>query len=737
MTTRLRLAALTLALAACGKSSKTTPGLLLNEPSGVAVFRGYTTKTADLHPYLAIANAATNDLTIVDAVDDVGVPSPVALRTLVYPVPGRPALLASADLGDGKADLLVAVSAGDSKLQVIRTWTAEGVIDADVDLGGDVLALAALPFDPDSVGTVRVAAALSGERLAVVTFARAGDGIVVSGAPAVASLGFQPVALAATPDDPDAPGLQTSLWAATRDDLGGGVHGVVGIDVSGSPPWLLQVMNARAPTRLVAAARLRERIDATIDPVAATTLSPAAFANQPMVERVYAILDESGCGLHAPIACGLVALDPDPATSALALDPTPAGSMHAPFRAPIPIPGAALGLAAAQPPAVSPPELDPTYAGTFMRMVTAAGTRITTAAAAVASTDGFVYFVDLGRWEIPGEQVVQPTATLVAATDPQAVATNVRVTPGYTPTARWTATWQGELPGLASRRAQSGAVAGVVPLVPWLALQVPTDGGFSEVARVYDPALGVHAGDFAVIGDLAVIEDPTAIGSCAPRFEATVDVLLSRTGHEAEYPGGALQLGKIAAHPEWDACVDGLAAGKKDLRATIRSSGWVLVRGTGADAALVGRPEVGTELAVQWESEDALSCPAWPPVTSCDATCRSDCERLVRARLARRIGYVPSLGDPQGPALAFMLALRAGVITPTRGFAVAIDTAEGRVPFRVLPPGVTAVAPGDIAVFDRSRDVPSAGVRFLVPYLSNVVLDATPTLQGGDAKALH
>jgi hypothetical protein len=69
-----------------------------------------------------------------------------------------------------------------------------------------------------------------------------------------------------------------------------------------------------------------------------------------------------------------------------------------------------------------------------------------------------------------------------------------------------------------------------------------------------------------------------------------------------------------------------------------------------------------------------------------------------------------------------------------------MSTTEGRVPFRTVPPGVTAVAPGDIAVFDRSTADPntaSAGVRFLVPYLSNVVLDATPTVQGGDAKALH
>jgi hypothetical protein len=248
----------------------------------------------------------------------------VALRTLVYPVPGRPALLASADLGDGKADLLVAVSAGDSKLQVLRTWTTDGdVVDPPVELGGDVVALVAVP---SAQGTARIAAALSGERLAVVTFTRStaddGTAIDVAGATVVPSdpLGFQPVALAVIPGD------QTRVWAATPDDLGG-VNGVAGIDPTGVPSVAV-VLNALAPTRLVAAALLWEATGAS------TTVKADAFdLGAPRVSRVYAILDEEGCGLHAPIACGLVALDP--ATGTLALDPTPAGSMHAPFRAPL------------------------------------------------------------------------------------------------------------------------------------------------------------------------------------------------------------------------------------------------------------------------------------------------------------------------------------------------------------------------------------------------------------------
>ena len=706
--TRLRLpvAVLALALAACGTKTHTTPGLLLSEPSAVAAFRGITTKSASLRPYLAIANSGSNDLTLVDGVDDSLVPAPVALRSLVYPVPGRPALLVSADLGDVKADLLIAVSAGDSRLQVIRTWTAEGAIDSTVDLDGDVLALAPLPFDPDAPGTVRVAAALSGERLRIVTFRRAGDGIVADPVDAahVIDLGFRPLAIAATPDDPAVAGLQTRVWAATRDDLGG-VHGVAAIDVDADGvPSLGQVLDARAPTRLVAAARLAER---AATPGVPTPSDATAFTGQPRLERVYAILDESGCGLHAPIACGLVALDPSGATL-----PDPAGELL--FRAPTAIPGTARALAATEPPVVAPSTLDPQFAGTFMRMVTAAGTRTTTAAAAVASTDGYLYFVDLGRFEIPGEQVVNPTATPVAAVDPEATASGIRVTPGYTPTARWTATWQGELPGLASRRAESDGAT-------WIALQARSGSAFFESANVVDPALGI------LPDDVVVVQDPAAVGSCAPTFDATVTGFLAPG---SGYPGGAMQ---IAAAPGTPATCLSALAGKTDIRATVRGGGWVLVRGTGTDAVLARAAVTGSDVAVQWQSEDLLSCPA-PPVTTCDGPCRPDCELLLLARLARRIGYVPSLGDPKGPALAFTIEQ---LKPPTRDFAIAIDTAEGRGPFRATTPSVTAVEPSGIAVFDRSPYSAGAGVRFLVPYESNVVLDATPTLQGANAVALH
>ena len=165
------------------------------------------------------------------------------------------------------------------------------------------------------------------------------------------------------------------------------------------------MLDAGAPTRLVAAARLATWV-APADP---ELLGTAGFAGRPVEERVYAALDEGitgtgrpGCGLQAPIACGVVALDP--ATGTLTLDPTPAGSMHAPFAAPIQA-GRVLALGASGPPAVAP-AADPSFAGTYLRIPTSVGTRVTTGAGAIATVDGFVYVVDLGRWDVPAQQSV-------------------------------------------------------------------------------------------------------------------------------------------------------------------------------------------------------------------------------------------------------------------------------------------------------------------------------------------
>jgi hypothetical protein len=564
---RLSALALAAALAACGSTTATPPGLLLNAPSAVAVFRGVTSKHGQdpsnpvhpYHPYLAIANAGGNDLSIVDAVDDSIVLAPVPLRGLVYPVGGGPMLLASGDLGDRKPDLLVVVSSGDSRLQIVRTWATDGAVEGTVDLGSgaDVLALAALPFDPDALGTVRIAAALADDRIAVVTFRRAatGDGtaIDVTGATVESmALGFQPVALAATPDDPTMPGLQTRVWAATSDDLGGGMHGVAGFDVAGPPPWPVQLLDARAPTRLVAAARLAER-------VAGGSLDPATWSTTAPIERVYAVI-ESGCGLYGPIDCGLVALD----AGGLAADLSTAPN-EADYRAPIPLGSRAHGLAAAQPPFAPPSAADPIYAGTFLRLATDLGPQRTTAVAAVAGADGGLSFVDLGRWELPSQQLVAAKLAVtvtagrapaeagaaqvdqwlvlrdpdnlgtVSHLDPAALSSAVMLTPGFTPTAHWTVTHEGVLPGLAARRADRGDVGGA----PWVALQNRDGSTITAPVRLYDPTLGVQTGDTVVI-------DAAGLGTCT-RFEADVAELLQPL--DGTYPGGAVRLAPKAAHP--------------------------------------------------------------------------------------------------------------------------------------------------------------------------------------------
>jgi hypothetical protein len=752
VTNRLRLAALAAAvLAACGEDPAIESGLLLAQPSAVAVYRGLTPKRADVHHYVAIANAAANDLTILDAVDDSGVPAPVPLRTLVIPVPGRPALLVSADLGDStpedeKPDLLVAVSSGSSVLQVIATWIPGGGVACGglgegpcVDLGADVLALVALPSP--APGKARVAAALADDAVAVVTLSRSVDpgdeaaieldpeAVETSTRPAVSSLGslgFQPVALAIAPGD------GSHVWAASPD-----LNGVARIDVddaSGAPSFTGTVLNALAPTRLVAAARLAERPDAAGE----DGLDPLTWATTAPVERVYAVLDESSCGLDAEIACGLVALDP--ATGELAHDPAPVGTTTLPFRAPIPIPGRALALGATPPP-VNPPGADPLFAGTYMRIATNQGVRATTGAAAVASSDGRIYYVDLGRWEIPSDQLVHANvgATITASATPGAPALDpasaLTLTPGYTPTARWTVTYEGVLPGLLSRRAQIRDEGG-----PALALQVGEGGGASEVVRLFDPTLGVTTGDTVVID----VIDPAAPGTCTGQFEVQVAGFVEPAS--ATIAGGAVRIeerdpAEDPTNGKWHSCfVDLTSPGAtvEGLRATFRGGGtnpYVLVRGAGTAAVHVGRPQPGSEFPVAWTTETSFACPLppavpWPAIPEdvppCDDACRAACQDLLRARLARRIGYVPESGavDPFGPALAFTLA---PVAEPARGLALVIDTREGRAPMRQGDPAGAAVNPGAVVPFDRSVLRPASGVRFFVPYASGVVLDASPT----------
>jgi hypothetical protein len=673
VTARLRLLALALAgaLAACGDDSAGQQGLLLSQPSDVAVFRGLTSKSSTVQPYLAIANAGSNDLTIVDARDDSMIPAPVPLRNLVFPVGQRPALLVSADLNDDappsepRPDLLVAVSAGGSELQVIETWSAAGGVAATVDLGGDILAIVAIPSPQ---GTARVAAALSDNRIALAEFARASSGnpdaieLVTPLPVAAASIGIQAEALAALPGD------QGRIWAATRD---ASVNGVAQISI---PAMTVTPLEAGGPTRLVAAAQLAAERPFHPDGAA----EPETWVTTTPVRRVYAVLDESGCGGDVGIPCGLVALDADGTGRA------PDFRTLAEPRAPIPIPGRAVALAASGPPeslpaSANPRDQDPN----LMRISPGTGLAWTTGVAAVASSDGSLYFVDLGRWQIPSNTAARATADVVSQ-DASVDVSNVTSTAGFTPTERWTATYQGRLPRLVSLR---------VDVVSNTEIALQAEGGGGEVVRVEEAGVAV--------GDLVVVTDPSPLGTCAATFERRVTAV-------GASPSSTLE---VAPGTDPDPCTSARAAAS-DLRAEVRAGGWVLVRGTGTSTTLAARP-VG----------DPDVFPVAFQVTG------------------PRIGYAPDpdplVGDRVGPSLEFQIDPANGTTIATRDLSsVVIQTTEGRVHFRVQNAGAGARA---VVPFDRST-VPGredSGVRFFVPYASDVVLDASPSSSGGGAATLR
>jgi len=553
-----RAAALVLAAAgiACTKTTAPSAGARFLQPEDLAVFVGRTIQDpVNVQPYLVVANATRNDLSLVDGVTDVPVPAPIPLQTLVVPVANRPSRLAVASLGDDpdpahrqKADLLVAVSGGDSVLQLVETWTSANAVHSNtqtdcapqqcpplaVDLGHDVIALAAIPPDPSAPGTARIAAALADQRVAVVTYARGNDGesiTFVAKNVSAAPLGFQPLDIAAMPDDPDTAGLQTALYVATRDEVAPGVFGAAEISLDLST---VRALGARAPTRLVAAARLQERFQP--DPATASAADLArsaasdgsAFSGQPRVPRVYAVLDESGCGTSKPIDCGVVALDPTVPSGTQAIPADYAGLM--PYRAPMRFPsGRVLRIAASGPPAVAPPHVDPepSFTADFMRIYMG-GTiaRATTGAAAVAMDTGFVYFLDLGRFEVgTTAPVVQAMGTgwpvpryvndqrlwleslkdppqfapdanpASEASDAGATSAYITVTPGITTDESFTVTWQGILaPDLALRAAEAGELT---PGNPWIALQVG-DGGQLGSSRIPNDVVQLWRPDFAI-----------------------------------------------------------------------------------------------------------------------------------------------------------------------------------------------------------------------------------------------
>lgn len=681
-------AALAAASAGCGNRSTPSATGQLRQPSAVAAFVGLTVANPGaLAPFVAVANTDRNDLTLVNAVDDSVVKAPVLLRPLAVPV-DSPALLASASLGDvptpevpRKPDLLVVVAAGDSTLQVVRTWAPDNGVAATVDLPGDVLALAAIP---SPAGTARLAVALSGRRLAVVQFQRAATGEKIAieagpAAPRVHALGFDAVSLATVPGD------ATHVYAASLEPIGpSAVLGAAEIDVSADvEPWPVRGLGARGATRLVAAAALHaERKDAATEPTV------DAFAGQPPVARVYAVLDEGSCGPDRPIPCGLVALDPalDTATRGHSIPddfPSASGERWMPYRAPIPLGGRPLALAVSQPPQLPPPE-SPDLHGGFMRLLAGTNEWATTAVGIAATSAGAIQILDLGRFRHASTVSVPKTANPSVAALPtadnrlwlqtldqtpphfvepfavDAGAAAVQVTPGYEQDESWSITYQGGLPGLAERLAEAGSEGADT----WLAVQVGGPGPIgaarpvAQVARLFHPALGVHVGDILSIraaGIGAPCEGtippgtPAASEATAPRqFEVTITALRPP---DATAPGGAAcsrntcrpggfvtigprefdpgELTAPAKQDAWNACLGALqtkiaaAPGNVVTGLVVSFHARELVL-TGAALGYAGRPAFHVPYAIQYRAsladpdEDALA--ATCPLADWDGT---------------------------------------------------------------------------------------------------------------------
>jgi hypothetical protein len=750
--TRKLIPALAIALAACNNSTSTLT-IGLSDPASVAVFDGLTSKRPDVHPYVAVANAGRDELILIDPEDDKAVMAPILVRALAIPMPGPlPSIVAAADLGDDapapaakRADLLVAVSSGSTTLQLVQTWAGPGgeaaprvLPDDEVELGGElggvVLALTAMPVD-GKPGHARVVAALSGARIAVVEYVRQGDGSIKPAA-LVADVqdlrlgpgqpGFDALSLAWDPAD------LKHLYAATGDRIptvGGppeGTAGVAQFDVTGDPgTWTWRALDARAPTRMVAAWTLKERLP---EEVAGTTILKSEFELDP-VQRVYAFLDPLHCGPDARVGCGIAVIDP--VAGGLRADVS--GRM--PYLAPIPIPNLPTAFAISGPPAMAPPN-DPSFADpieckdepvgcVIMKVLYGTEPQGTTAVMAVPTTGGVVYYVDLGRWAIPNNtdilrentrtaptsaatlglvptaQSTEPMALGVWSvplpgkhdeadalrTDPTGMLLGVPVTPGYTNTDTWTVTFEGVLPGLEARLGETFDAGNGRTRV---AVQVttcregetpPCTGAPTQVARLYDPALGVRVGDILVVQTAGL--DETRCGKTA---EGIISEILPP---DPAHPGGSVAIEpdptKTCGTTDSDAdvacrlgptCIADVLragtpqAGQPHRVVSVRSGSKVAgtdffqVLVTSSGLGYAGRARVGgnstaagglysLEYPALAQGEDALApgCPLvpWPfpeqvtaatPSVGCDATCRSTCEALVLARKARRIYHV-------------------------------------------------------------------------------------------------
>ena len=798
MKTRWLIAAL--ALAAGCSTGPPTVGARFRGPTAVAPFMGFTAKrtTADgtPSPYLAVASSGWDELRIIDVADDLPALGPGVVFPLSVPTAPRPMLLASASLGDGKADLLVVVSAGSNELQLVRTWSPDmAVTETPVSLGLDadarVLAVRAMTVavPPGAPSRARVLAGATGGRLCVADFERTVDPttqqevLAPVGTPVVKALGFDPVDIAVAPDG-------AILYLATPDaitSVGGlDIFGVARVestaDASQAQSWTVTALDAKAPTVAVAAAEVAERAVDPNDPNGPEHYDPAPAL------RVYAVLDRSGCGQDQVIDCGVVTLKSSgggagTAGGDLEADPTRSAEepqKHMPYRAPMQVPGVPVAIAIAKPVARGTAQFNSDSFNSdlpfTLQTITANGLRSTTAVAAVTSSDGNVYLLDLARWgpmndsallrdspsnvasssnvAVTAAQSVLPTTSdtsdpdygkttqlglwndfplnakaadvATAVTAGSDMKSFVQVTPGYTDSDIWIISWRGVLPQLSTR--DGVLVSDGTKL--YAALQ-SADGQLVEV-QVGAPELGV------VPGDLVEFPDYPSCGLDGSgrriRSETTVTAVLPPGSPDiggVAIPGGALELAPLPCPGVLPVAGVGVPP---PLRLTVRAAELVL---TSTKLGLIGRPSLNLSpgddtgaFRFEWQDESPLS--------------GTD---LIRVRKARRHFYpsdpacaslapgcysgLPWLKDPldPGPVLAFKVGLFDSPAAPSeatlpRGAYIQLGTRSGIVPSSRKP--VTGgTVPGNAVPYDKTGIAGHENdpVHFYVPFLDDQVID--------------
>jgi hypothetical protein len=753
-----------LALAAGCSTGPPTVGARFRGPTAVAPFEGFTTKnvTADgsPSPYLAVASSGGDELRVIDLADDLPALGPGVVFPLSVPTAPRPLLLASASLApdDGKPDLLVAVSAGSNELQLVRTWSPDMAVASTVSLGlpadARVLSVRAVTLSGAPTPRARVFAGATGGRLCVVDFESAIDPatgqeiIAPVGSAAVQTVGVDPVDIAVAPDG-------ATLFLATPDPITAGGQTALGVARVDSTPdasqaWTVTALDAKAPTVAVAAAEVAERSTDPNDPNA-----PDHYESDPAL-RIYAVLDRSGCGQDQAIDCGVVTLR-DPAVGTVGnLELDPSGQM--PYRAPMQVPGVPAAIAIALPvkqgsARIETDDFNPSLNFPLQLIAPGSGQRNTTAVAAVSSSDGKVYLLDLTRWGVMNDSALvkdssSNVAVTAAASDGNAtqlglwndfplnakasdaatevvtgsgMTSFVQVTPGFTDGDTWVVTWQGALPQLSSRQ---GVL--VSDGTDHYAAFQSTDGKVVDV-EVGAPELGVLPGDVVEFPDFQC--ETTVAEVLAPPAPLVGGVPMD---------GGALRLAPLPL-----ACRDVLPLAPQPIRLTVRAAGLVL---TSSKLGLIGRPALnrtaGDDAGVfrfEWQDESTLS--------GID---------LIRVRKARRRFYpadppcaslvpgcyagLPWLADPlaPGPAIAFKVGLSDPSSDPPRGAYIQLDTRSGIVPASRKPASGGTV-PGGPLFYDKTGIAGHENdpVHFYVPYLDDQLIDFSPAEPSGSVKTIR